>query len=144
MGEVLHATTGFHDFSDNRAGGRARERGRSATAETSDSGVAPAHEELVRKLGDSSFRIRELAARQLLDIGLPAKAALLEALNSTDLETRMGAHRVLVRILQSDFDSQLEAFVEGEDGDGLLICPAGNCFPEWWATRRQHDDCSPR
>ncbi len=94
---------------------------------TPRSPVDPAHEALVQKLGDPSFRIREMAARQLLDIGLPARTALMEALNSIDLETRMGAHRVLVRILQSDFDSQLKVFVQGV-GDDRVDLPGWNLF----------------
>jgi hypothetical protein len=90
-----------------------------ASVTGSDEGKA--HQELVEKLGHPSFEVREFAAQRLQEIGLPARPALMNALKSADLETRMGAHRVLVHIMQEDFDAQLQAFVEGKDGDGLHL-----------------------
>jgi hypothetical protein len=79
------------------------------------------HQQLVEKLGHPSFEVREFAAQRLQEIGLPARPALMNALKSTDLETRMGAHRVLVHIMQEDFDAQLQAFVEGREGDDFHL-----------------------
>lgn len=90
-----------------------------ATAQEPDktgSDTANAHRELVEKLGHASFDVREFAAQRLQKIGLPARPALMKALKSADLETRMGAHRVLVHIMQDDFDTQLQDFVNGTQG----------------------------
>ncbi len=73
------------------------------------------YDELVAKLAYPSFEIRQQAASQLRHIGAPARPALLKALKSEDLEVRMAAHRVLVHIMQADFDAQLQAFIQGNE-----------------------------
>jgi hypothetical protein len=86
-----------------------------------DSTASVNYGRLVAKLGHPSFEVREEAAARLQRVGLPARPALLKALKSEDLETRMGAHRVLVYIMQADFDAQLRAFIQGKEIEGLNL-----------------------
>jgi hypothetical protein len=53
---------------------------------------------LIKDLGDNAFSVREKATGNLLRIGLPALAALLEATESSDLETQSRAARLVDRI----------------------------------------------
>lgn len=66
---------------------------------------------LVRKLGDKSYATREAATRALTQIGVPAKAALLEALKDPDAEIRYRAKLVLADVLEADWRARLEDFV---------------------------------
>lgn len=79
-------------------------------AETAD--VPTDHTALVRQLGAPSHHQRERAARELIKVGLPAKPALLQAARDVDLEIRLGAQRVLVAIVQADFDARIAAFLD--------------------------------
>jgi hypothetical protein len=72
--------------------------------------------ELVRQLADRSFDIREEATKQLLQIGRPAKPALLDGLNATDLEVQTRCERILATVLEDDFKARLDAFVADRDG----------------------------
>jgi len=78
----------------------------------------PAHAVLVRQLGASSYTMRERAARQLLEIGIAAKPALVRGMEHEDLEIRLGAHRILVQVMQQDFDARIAAFIQDEGGSG--------------------------
>lgn len=82
---------------------------------------------LVRQLGASSYVARERAARQLLEIGVAAKEALSEGMEHEDLEIRLGAHRILVQVLQQDFDARITAFIQGS-GDDAQDLPAWKMF----------------
>lgn len=93
-----------------------------------------AHTELVRKLGSPSYAVREAAARELAASGLAARPALLEGLKDTDLEVRMGAHRLLVRVLQEDFDRRMERFLNREHD------PKQGDFPGWTHFQTQVGD----
>ena len=58
----------------------------------------PPYSELIHKLGDPSFDVRASASDRLVRIGLAAKPVLMRAIKDDDLEVRMAAHRVLVRV----------------------------------------------
>ncbi|MFH1226501.1 MAG: LamG-like jellyroll fold domain-containing protein [Planctomycetota bacterium] len=55
-------------------------------------------EELIEKLGDNNWRIREHASKKLAEIGRPAVKRLKEALNHQDLEIKLRADRILSQI----------------------------------------------
>jgi hypothetical protein len=77
---------------------------------------------LVRQLGAASFATRESATRELTVIGMPAHAALLEAIADDDAEVRMRARRVLETVLERDFQVRLREFAADRDvhaGHGL-------------------------
>jgi len=71
---------------------------------------------LVRKLGDKSYATREAATRALSQIGVPTKAALLEALKDPDAEIRYRAKLVLAEVLEADWRNRLEDFVADTKG----------------------------
>ena len=71
---------------------------------------------LVRQLGDASFRAREVATRRLIQVGAPAKAELLKALDSPDAEIRYRARLVLGDVLESDWRERLREFIEDDVG----------------------------
>lgn len=76
----------------------------------------PSHMTLVRELGATSYGQREHAAAKLIALGNATKPALLEGMQHEDLEIRLASHRVLVRMLQSEFDKSIEAFLNNADG----------------------------
>jgi hypothetical protein len=71
---------------------------------------------LVRKLGDKSYATREAATHALAQVGVPAKAALLEALKDPDAEIRYRAKLVLAEVLEADWRNRLEDFVADTKG----------------------------
>lgn len=79
----------------------------------------PAHMTLIRQLGASSYVERKLAAKQLLDIGIEAKPALMRGIRAQDdLEIRLEAHRLLIKVLQNRFDQRIIAFLNDENLEG--------------------------
>jgi hypothetical protein len=72
--------------------------------------------ELVRQLGDVSFPVREQAQKQLFDLGLLAKDALLEGARDPDLEIRRRCRDLLPAILEADRQARLAAFVADKEG----------------------------
>ncbi|HEY7315898.1 MAG TPA: hypothetical protein VH643_41595 [Gemmataceae bacterium] len=71
---------------------------------------------LVRRLGSTDFKVRELASRELFRIGLPAKQPLLEGANDPDPEVRRRCRDLLPRILEADRQAKLAAFLADTDG----------------------------
>jgi HEAT repeat protein len=72
--------------------------------------------ELVRQLGDSDFQARERASKELFQIGLPAKQALLEGSKDADLEVRRRCRDLLPEILEADRQTRLTAFIADKEG----------------------------
>ena len=91
---------------------------RAAAADTKTDAAQAAREavELVRKLGDDSFEVRQRSTLRLARIGLPAKEALLEGLKADDAEVRMRCRRVLAIVLDLDLKTRIEAFAADRDG----------------------------
>ncbi len=54
--------------------------------------------ELIRQLGDPSWQVREEATRKLMEIGMPARSALMAASHGSDAEVVARARRVLEKI----------------------------------------------
>jgi len=73
---------------------------------------------LVRELGDASYTVREEAARKILLLGPAAKTALQEGLQSNDLEVQARCERLLVTVLEQDFQLRLDAFLADKEGNG--------------------------
>lgn len=71
---------------------------------------------LVRDLGHASFRIRERATRQLVQLGVPAKDALMLGLKDSDAEIRERCRRVLVGVLEEDYQARVDAFAADRQG----------------------------
>jgi hypothetical protein len=90
--------------------------------------------ELVGRLGDSSYRVREGATRALTKVGVPAKAELLKAIVAPDAEVRYRARLVLSEVLDVDFKQRLNAFIEDARGE------CEHDLPGWSRFRTQQGD----
>jgi hypothetical protein len=73
----------------------------------------PPAAELVRRLGDPSFAVREEAAASLGRLGRGAVAALEQGLKASDPEVRRRCNELLPLARRSDLDIQLDGFVAG-------------------------------
>jgi len=85
---------------------------------------------LVEQLGDPSFKTRESAAEQLLDQGLEAKPALLQALEHTDIEVRLRADQLLRSIVKADLEQRLSVFIDDVDGNKSHDLPGWEKYRE--------------
>lgn len=72
--------------------------------------------ELVRRLGADDYQVRERASRELFQIGLPAKRALLDGARDADLEVRRRCRDLLPEILEADRQARLAAFIADKEG----------------------------
>jgi len=72
--------------------------------------------ELVRELGDSRFRVRDAAARELKKLGRFAKPALLEGMKSTDPEIWDRCSHLLPEIMALDLQARIDAFLADTEG----------------------------
>jgi hypothetical protein len=72
--------------------------------------------QLVEQLGSDAFRYRQRAERELAAMGLPAKNALLEGLTSRDAEIRDRCRRLLVVVLEQDYQARVSAFAADTQG----------------------------
>src|SRR5437868_1410868 len=70
---------------------------------------------LVRQLSHRSFRVRDRAARELLDMGLLAKKAVEDGTKDSDPQVRKRCSDLLPDILQAEFRAKLEAFRADKD-----------------------------
>ncbi len=86
-----------------------------AAAAAQEPAKAPA-DELVAKLGDDSYEVREKATEGLIALGAGAIPALERALESEDLEVRLRAGRAL-RAIRSGRGARSPKRAEGEDRD---------------------------
>jgi hypothetical protein len=75
----------------------------------------PPSTELVRRLGDSNYAVREEAAAQLARLGRPAVAALELGVKSRDLAVRRRCAELLAAARRSDFDIVLDDFIAGKN-----------------------------
>ena len=88
--------------------------------------------DMVRKLGDDAFGVREMATRQLGNLGLDAKAELLAGIRGDDPEIRWRCELLWSQVRDADFQQRAEAFLG--DAEGL----ADYEFPGWPAYRGTH------
>src|SRR5438067_12995579 len=73
-------------------------------------------EDLVAHLGDPVYRDREKAARELLDIGYPAKDAVLAGQRSPDPEVSDRCKKLYPAIWRADLDKRVRRFLDDLDG----------------------------
>ncbi len=80
-------------------------------------GKLTAARELVRQLGNDSFRDRDTASRKLSEMGREALPALLEAVRETlDSEVRMRCEFLLPKAESEDMRAKVEVFLADTDG----------------------------
>jgi hypothetical protein len=72
--------------------------------------------ELVQSLGNPRFKIREDAARQLLQMGRIAKNALIEGKKSSDPEIWNRCSQLLPMALEQDLKARVDAFLADKEG----------------------------
>lgn len=94
--------------------------GASETLGTETSAAAPLSNEAIReivlRLGANSFGQREAATAELLLIGTKSLAILRQMKDVSDPEMRRRIEVISSRILNDDFESRSEAFLDGEEG----------------------------
>jgi hypothetical protein len=91
---------------------------------------------LVHDLGSDQFAIREKASRELVDLGIVTRDALLRAATDADAEVRIRARAILSKVRESDFENRLEAFSADYDGSHHLTLPAWDQFSAQFGASR--------
>jgi hypothetical protein len=89
------------------------------SAEPATAPKSPAPEkaiELVRELGDSRFKVREQAARDLKKLGRLAKTALQDGMKSADTEIWHRSIQLLPEVLALDLKARVDAFLADTEG----------------------------
>jgi len=78
---------------------------------------------LIRQLGDDSFRVREHASRQLIQMGRAAKPALLRGIADANAEIAERSRRLLPVAREADLKARIEAFTQDKDGKATHDLP---------------------
>jgi len=86
--------------------------------------------ELVRQLGDESYRAREAATVELLRLGSVAKAAVSEGLGGDDPEVRDRCERILPQILAADLNERIQKFLDDPALAATLDLPGYDRYVE--------------
>jgi len=71
---------------------------------------------LVKLLGHNSFKVREQAKRELIELGRAAVKALEEGLKSEDTEVRRSCAIILPIAMQRELEAKLAAFLADKEG----------------------------
>jgi len=85
---------------------------------------------LIKQLGDPSFRVRDAATRELLEIGPPAKRALKKAELDPDPEVRARCAFILPRILVLDLKLRIDKFLADPDSEDVQDLPGLHKYRE--------------
>jgi hypothetical protein len=90
----------------------------------------PAQEaaDLVRRLHDDSFDVRETAVKRLTELGKAAEVALRQGLEDEDAEVRRQCQLLLDRALRSELTVALDAFLADRQEKHVLMLPAWTRF----------------
>lgn len=91
---------------------------------------------LVSQLGSASFAERERATRELVELGIAGRTALVEASSSPDAEVRVRARAVLAAVSEADFRDRLEAFLADYDGSRKQTLPGWDQFVSLFGSGR--------
>lgn len=105
------------------------------SAADASAGETPATE-LVRRLGDPSFEVRERAAEDLRKAGRAAVAALRQGLQDMDAEVRRRCAELLPMAQRTDLDVRLDDFLT-DDADKLTPLPGWVRFKKLAGADRQ-------
>lgn len=84
----------------------------------------------VTALADDSYLRRELAKERLRAGGEASRPALIAGLSSPELETRLVAHELLVRIAETRLERQIAALLESHGSDERIDLPGWQAFRE--------------
>src|SRR5262249_40685360 len=94
-------------------------------------------ENLVRALGDHSYKVREQAGIDLLQLGRSAFAALQQGMQDENPEIRARCRRLWPRIFDLDLQARLDAFTADTDGKQV------HDLPGWERFRKMAGDDRP-
>ena len=72
---------------------------------------------LIARLGADKYAERQRASRRIVEVGIAARDALVEALKHSDAEIARRARRALLAVLEADFQSRLARFAANNDDD---------------------------
>lgn len=86
--------------------------------------------ELVEKLGDPVFAVRENAAAELATMGFAARSALLDGMKHSDPQVRRSARWLIDRVAEEDLKRRLAAFEAGEADPATLNLPCWKLFAD--------------
>lgn len=86
--------------------------------------------ELVEKLGDPQFAVRENAAAELAAMGLAARGALLAGMKHSDPQVRRSSRWLIDRVAEEDLKRRLAAFEAGEADPRRLNLPCWRLFAD--------------
>jgi hypothetical protein len=78
---------------------------------------------LVKRLGDTSFAVRQEAEAHLSALGLSALAALEAGARDADPEVRVRSSRLLVQVRAADRKARIEAFLAATDDQPATTLP---------------------
>lgn len=92
-------------------------------------------DDVIARLSARSFREREAAMAEILSIGTPAIPRLRKLEDSDDIELRKRIETVTQRLMNDDFESRAEAFLEGEPG---VTLPGWEYFKSKIGARVRH------
>ena len=79
--------------------------------------------DLVKQLGHARYAVREAAARQLVEMGGAAAAALREGQKSTDEEVRARSVTLLAQAITLDWQRKADAYLADADGKQIHALP---------------------
>ena len=72
--------------------------------------------QLVRRLGDESFEVREQSGKRLLELGPAARSALQEGTQSSDPEIRIRSTQLVTLLHKVDVRQRVAAFLADDEG----------------------------
>jgi hypothetical protein len=82
----------------------------------------------IEQLNNDAYPIRQAAAEELLNTGIPAREPLLKVADGPDPETRAAARRLVALIDRTEFHRRLDAFARDEGGVQGLTLPGWEKF----------------
>jgi hypothetical protein len=82
----------------------------------------------IEQLNNDAYPIRQAAAEELLNTGIPAREPLLKVADGPDPETRAAARRLVALIDRTEFHRRLDAFARDEGGVQRLTLPGWEKF----------------
>lgn len=90
--------------------------------------ATPSAGELVARLADADYKVRESAERQLREMSLAAKPALVEGLRHADVEVRRRCRAALTEVLERDFRDKVAALRKEPSGTGPIDLPGWTAY----------------
>jgi hypothetical protein len=82
----------------------------------------------IEQLNNDAYPVRQAAAEELLNTGIPAREPLLKVVDGPDPETRAAARRLVALIDRTEFHRRLDAFARDEGGIQGLTLPGWEKF----------------